>query len=83
LHVPNGLNAGGAINTPLFADWASALYPFNLTGHPAASVPCGFTAHGLPIGLQLVAPWDQEARIHGVAAFFEAMAPWAHRRPPV
>ena len=77
------LDAGGAINTPLFAEWASALYPFNLTGHPAASVPCGFTAHGLPIGLQLVAPWDQEARIHGVAGFFEAVTPWAHRRPPV
>jgi len=35
-------------------------FPFNGTGWPAASVPCGFNAEGLPIGLQIVAPWRQD-----------------------
>ena len=37
-------------------NWSSYTYPFNLTQQPAASVPCGFTADGLPIGLQIVGP---------------------------
>lgn len=58
------------------------MYPFNLTGWPAASVPCGFTDQGLPVGLQIVAPWHQDARCLRAAAAFEAMRPWAQHRPP-
>jgi aspartyl-tRNA(Asn)/glutamyl-tRNA(Gln) amidotransferase subunit A len=57
------------------------MYPFNLTGWPAASVPCGFTAEGLPVGLQIVAPWHQDGRCLRAAAAFEEVAPWADRRP--
>lgn len=57
------------------------MYPFNLTGWPSASVPCGFTAEGLPVGLQIVAPWHQDARCLRGAAAFEAMRPWAMHRP--
>jgi aspartyl-tRNA(Asn)/glutamyl-tRNA(Gln) amidotransferase subunit A len=57
------------------------MYPFNLTGWPAASVPCGFTAEGLPAGLQIVAPWHQDAACLRAAAAFEEAAPWAQRRP--
>src|SRR5215467_13052821 len=59
------------------------MYPFNLTGWPAASVPCGFTAEGLPVALQIVAPWHQDARCLRAAAAFEAVRPWAMNRPPV
>jgi Asp-tRNA(Asn)/Glu-tRNA(Gln) amidotransferase A subunit family amidase len=59
------------------------MYPFNLTGWPAASVPCGFTSEGLPIGLQVVAPWHQDARCLRACAAFEALRPWAARRPPL
>jgi Asp-tRNA(Asn)/Glu-tRNA(Gln) amidotransferase A subunit family amidase len=37
-----------------WTDWAPFSYPFNLTQQPAASLPCGFTGHGLPVGLQVV-----------------------------
>jgi aspartyl-tRNA(Asn)/glutamyl-tRNA(Gln) amidotransferase subunit A len=41
-------------------EWTPFTYPFNLTQQPALSVPCGFTADGLPVGLQLVAPQFRE-----------------------
>ena len=59
------------------------MYPFNLTGWPTASVPCGFTSEGLPVALQIVAPWHQDARCLRAAAAFETAQPWAHRRPPL
>jgi amidase len=56
-------------------------FPFNGTGWPAASVPCGFNAEGLPIGLQIVAPWHQDAACLRAAAAFEALQPWQARHP--
>ncbi|MDQ6710051.1 MAG: amidase [Candidatus Dormibacteraeota bacterium] len=44
--------------------------PFNLAGVPALSVPCG-RLNGLPVGLQLVAPWDEEGRLLAVAELIE------------
>jgi Asp-tRNA(Asn)/Glu-tRNA(Gln) amidotransferase A subunit family amidase len=58
-------------------------YPFNLTGQPAASVPCGFTRAGLPVGLQVVGRWHREPDVLRAAAAFEALQPWAGRRPPL
>jgi aspartyl-tRNA(Asn)/glutamyl-tRNA(Gln) amidotransferase subunit A len=55
--------------------------PFNLTGLPAVSIPCGFDPGGLPIGLQLVArPWA-EARLLRVARAYERATSWHERRP--
>lgn len=51
--------------------WASFTYPFNLTGQPAASMPVGMTKHGLPVGLQIVAPSHDEAAIFDLAARYE------------
>ena len=42
-------------------NWSSYTYPFNLTQQPAASVPCGFSSDGLPIGLQIVGPARQRS----------------------
>jgi aspartyl-tRNA(Asn)/glutamyl-tRNA(Gln) amidotransferase subunit A len=63
--------------------WTAFTFPFNMTGDPAASVPAGFTADGLPIGLQIVGPRWHDARVMRAAAAFEAVQPWANRRPPV
>ncbi len=80
---PPGLNAGGSIATDMYAEWAAPLYPFNMTGHPAASVPAGFTAMGLPVGLQLVAPWFAEQRILNVAAVLERIQRWPEKWPMI
>jgi aspartyl-tRNA(Asn)/glutamyl-tRNA(Gln) amidotransferase subunit A len=56
-------------------------WPFNLTGQPAVSIPCGWTNKGLPLGLQLVGRRGADGLILRVAAALEAQAPWSGRRP--
>jgi aspartyl-tRNA(Asn)/glutamyl-tRNA(Gln) amidotransferase subunit A len=58
-------------------------YPFNLSGHPAASVPAGFTASGLPVGLQIVGPRHREDLVVQAAGAFEKVKPWNDRWPDV
>src|SRR4029453_2870780 len=64
-------------------DWIPFTYPFNLTGNPAASVPCGFTKDGLPIGLQIVGRRFDDVTVLRAAAGYERLAPWADRKPPL
>jgi aspartyl-tRNA(Asn)/glutamyl-tRNA(Gln) amidotransferase subunit A len=61
--------------------WASFSYPFNFTGHPAATVPAGFTAAGLPVGLQIVGRRFADLTVLQASAAFEQARPWASRRP--
>ncbi|MEN3974552.1 amidase [Emcibacter sp. SYSU 3D8] len=56
--------------------WTPFTFPFNISGQPAASVPCGFTRAGLPIGLQLVGPWSADALILRAARAFESVRPF-------
>ncbi len=62
--------AGGAV-TPAF----------NLTGQPAATVPCGFTSDGLPIALQIVGRRFDDVTVPRASTAFEAARRWADRRP--
>ena len=55
--------------------------PFNLTGLPAISVPCGFTDRNLPAGLQLIAPPFDEATALRVAYAYEQATEWHTSRP--
>jgi Asp-tRNA(Asn)/Glu-tRNA(Gln) amidotransferase A subunit family amidase len=57
--------------------------PFNFSGHPACAVPCGFTAEGLPIGMQLVGRPFDEATVLRVADAYQRATDWHRRRPPV
>jgi len=57
--------------------------PFNLSGHPAASIPCGFTAAGLPVGLQIIGRPFDEATVLRVADAYQRATDWHARRPPV
>jgi Asp-tRNA(Asn)/Glu-tRNA(Gln) amidotransferase A subunit family amidase len=63
--------------------WIAYTYPVNLCGLPAASVPCGFTRDGLPVGLHIVARALGEMDILRAAAAFEEARPWAHKKPPL
>jgi aspartyl-tRNA(Asn)/glutamyl-tRNA(Gln) amidotransferase subunit A len=62
---------------PRWIDWAGFSYPFNLTQQPAASVPCGLSPNGLPIGLQIVGPKYADALVLRAARAFEAARPQA------
>ena len=60
---------------PGWPSWTPFTYPFNLTQQPAGSMPCGFTAAGLPVGLQIVGPRYRDALVVAAMAAFEAAAP--------
>lgn len=61
--------------------WSPFTYPFNLTGQPAVSVPCGRTKADLPVGLQIVGRRFADATVLRAARAWEQMQPWAERRP--
>jgi Asp-tRNA(Asn)/Glu-tRNA(Gln) amidotransferase A subunit family amidase len=65
------------------SNWLSFTYPFNFTGQPAASIPCGFNAERLPVGLQIVGRRLEEALVLRAAAAFEKAHPWRDRKPPM
>ena len=56
---------------------------FNMTGQPAISLPLHWTPGGLPVGVQLVAPYGREDMLIRVASQLEQAAPWSDRHPPV
>ena len=76
------ITIGGQNAGDMRQSWVSYLNVFDLTGHPAISVPCGWTDEGLPVGLQIVGPWYQDAAVLRAAAAFERARPWVHRLPP-
>lgn len=76
VNIPRQLSENNIVS------WQYYTYPFNLTGQPAASIPVGFTAAGLPVGLQMVARINRETDIFRAAAAFESARPWAHLTPP-
>jgi len=61
--------------------WTPFTYPFNLTQQPAASIPCGFTDEGLPVGLHVVGPRHADALVLRVCRAYEAAQSWADRLP--
>ena len=73
---------GRTVDDPSFA-YLPFTYPINAIGHPAASLPCGFSANGLPIGLHIVGRKGDEETVLAASAAFEQARPWAHLRPPV
>jgi aspartyl-tRNA(Asn)/glutamyl-tRNA(Gln) amidotransferase subunit A len=58
-----------------WTDWTPFTFPFNLTGQPAASIPCGFTKAGLPVGLHIVGPRYADALVLRAARAFETARP--------
>jgi aspartyl-tRNA(Asn)/glutamyl-tRNA(Gln) amidotransferase subunit A len=63
--------------------WYPYTHPFNLTGHPAITLPCGFHSDGLPMAIQLVGRRGEDARLLRVAALYEQARPRGHKRPRI
>jgi aspartyl-tRNA(Asn)/glutamyl-tRNA(Gln) amidotransferase subunit A len=66
---------GAAVNLSWFTS------PFNLTGNPASSLPCGWTEEGLPIGLQIVGRRMEDGLVLSASRAFEDAQPWTDRWP--
>lgn len=67
---------------PLVRAYLDLTLPFNLSGHPAISVPCGISADNLPIGLQIVGRPFEEGTILHLAGHWQQQTDWHQRRPP-
>ncbi|MEJ2250180.1 MAG: amidase [Candidatus Lokiarchaeota archaeon] len=61
--------------------WMSFTYPFNLTGHPAASIPCGFTSDKTPVGMQIIGRMFDETSVLQASKLFQDIQPWQDKKP--
>ena len=75
------ITIGGEIAGSIRGAWYPYDWPFNLSGHPAVSLPCGWSSDGLPIGLQIVGPWYADRRVLALAAHLERERPCARPMP--
>jgi aspartyl-tRNA(Asn)/glutamyl-tRNA(Gln) amidotransferase subunit A len=75
------ITVNGEISGSLRGGWYPYTHPFNMSGNPAISIPCGWTKDDLPVGLQIVGPWMKEKDILLAAAAIEVEKPWSHKRP--
>jgi Asp-tRNA(Asn)/Glu-tRNA(Gln) amidotransferase A subunit family amidase len=73
----------GGIEEPMLFALARCTFPFNATGLPALSVPCGFTRDGLPVGLQIAGRPFDEATVLRAGHAYERATDWHRRRPPL
>jgi aspartyl-tRNA(Asn)/glutamyl-tRNA(Gln) amidotransferase subunit A len=71
------------VDHPLVRLYLDHTLPFNLTGQPALSVPCGFTSARLPVGLQFVGRPFDEALLLRLGHAYEGVTQWHERTPPV
>jgi len=68
---------------PKWITWSPFTYPFNMTKQPASSVPCGFTADGLPVGLQIVGPMFTDHLVLRASHAYQRRFPLTDKRPPI
>jgi amidase len=66
-----------------YIDWMKSCYFITVTGHPAISVPCGFTPEGLPVGVQIVGRHQDDFGVLQLACAFEQATQLWKRRPPI
>ena len=78
---PAGLEVPEGWDGRWWTTWTPYTYPFNLTGQPALSVPCGFTGDGRPVGLQIVGPRHADALVLRAGQTYTDHTDWHTRRP--
>jgi aspartyl-tRNA(Asn)/glutamyl-tRNA(Gln) amidotransferase subunit A len=67
---------------PVQPELTAFVYPFNLTGHPALSVPSGWGIDDMPTGVQIIGPRHSDSDVLRLGALLEQARPWAGRKPP-
>jgi aspartyl-tRNA(Asn)/glutamyl-tRNA(Gln) amidotransferase subunit A len=73
---------GGEVDAPLpWITWTPYTYPFNLSGQPAISLPCGLAPDGLPVALQIVGPFGSDALVLALARRIETVLAFRDRHP--
>jgi aspartyl-tRNA(Asn)/glutamyl-tRNA(Gln) amidotransferase subunit A len=77
--LPDNSLPDAAVDPDCWLAWCSFCYVGNLTGYPAISLPLGVSSAGLPIGIQLMGRWRQDATVLSAARQIEIAAPWAER----
>jgi aspartyl-tRNA(Asn)/glutamyl-tRNA(Gln) amidotransferase subunit A len=80
---PKGMDVPKGWHGEDWTSWTPYTYPFNMPQQPAASVPCGFTSAGLPVGLQIVGPRHADALVLRAARAYERAAGWTAALPPL
>ncbi len=80
---PKGQDVPQGWHAVEWTSWTPYTYPFNMTQQPAASVPCGFTSAGLPVGLQIVGPRHADALVLRAGRAYERTTDWTSIRPPL
>lgn len=68
---------------PRWTSWASFTWPWNMSGQPAISVPCGFSREGLPIGAQIIGARHSDTLVLRAAQAFQQVCPLTDRQPPL
>ncbi|MBG1231048.1 amidase [Aestuariivirga litoralis] len=76
------MQPGDTMNEGKWVNWTPFTYPFNLTQQPAASVPCGIAANGLPVGLQIVGRMFEDHKVLQISAAVEELLKSDELRPP-
>jgi aspartyl-tRNA(Asn)/glutamyl-tRNA(Gln) amidotransferase subunit A len=79
--LPAGQDLNDSAREEIWIDWTPFSYPFNMSRQPAANIPCGLTAAGLPVGLQAIAGLDRDEAVLRVARSYEMVHPFA--TPPI
>lgn len=82
-HVPAGQNVPSSHQERSIVSWVCFTYPFNLTGNPAASMPIGFDARGLPVGLQVAGRLNDEKTVLNLCHAYEEAFGDGTKRPPL
>lgn len=77
------ITAINGVEMPTYIDWMQSCYFITVTGHPAISVPCGFTSAGLPVGIQIVGRHQADFAVLQLAHAFEQATQVWRRRPAV
>jgi aspartyl-tRNA(Asn)/glutamyl-tRNA(Gln) amidotransferase subunit A len=78
---PVGRDVPDGWPSPWWTSWTPYTYPFNLTQQPALTVPCGRTAAGLPVGLQIVGARHTEKTVLRVGQAYQSRTEWHNRAP--